>query len=92
MLQQYNDGSPKKPRVLILAPTGVAGINLNGTTVYSALGLPCRGKLFPSDSNTLASLRNKYPEVEVIIVGFQIVRLWHLEIAAFLKQVAYQKL
>ena len=84
-MQQYNDGSPKNPRVLILAPTGVAGINLN-------LGLPCRGKLFPSDSNTLASLRNKYAEVEVIIVGFQIVRLWHLEIAAFLKQVAYQKL
>ena len=61
MLQQYNDGSPKNPRVLILAPTGVAGINLN-------LGLPCRGKLFPSDSNTLASLRNKYAEVEVIIL------------------------
>ena len=68
MLQQYNDGSPKKPRVLILAPTGVAGINLNGTTVYSALGLPCGGKLFPSDSNTLASLRNKYAEAEVIIL------------------------
>ena len=53
---------------MILAPTEVAGINLNGTTVHSALGLPCRGKLFPSDSNALASLRNKYAEVEVIIL------------------------
>ena len=50
--------------MLILAPTGVASINVNGTTVHSALGLQCRGMLFPLDSNTLAALRNKYAEVE----------------------------
>ena len=50
--------------MLILAPTGVASINVNGTTVHPALGLQCRGKLFPLDSNTLVALRNKYAEVE----------------------------
>ena len=62
-LLQYHGGSPEKPRVLILAPTGVASINVNGTTVHSVLGLPCRGKLFPLDSNPSVALRNKYAEV-----------------------------
>ena len=63
-LLQYHCRSPEKPRVLILAPTGVASINVNSTTVHSALCLPYRGKLFPLDSNTLAALRIKYAEVE----------------------------
>ena len=50
--------------MLNLARTGVANINVNGTTVYSALGLRCRGNLFPLDSNALAVLRNKYAKVE----------------------------
>ena len=50
--------------MLILAPTGVASINVNATTVHPALGLPCRGKHFPLDSNTLAALRNNSAEVE----------------------------
>ena len=41
-LLQYHGGSPEKPQVLILAPTGVASSNINGTTVHSALGLPHR--------------------------------------------------
>ena len=54
---------------MILAATGVASINVNGTTVHSAFDLPCRGKLFPLDSNSLAALRNKYAEVELIILN-----------------------
>ena len=54
--------------MLILIPNGVSGINVNGTTIHSALGLPCRGKLFPLDSNTLAALKNKYAKVELIIL------------------------
>ena len=57
-LLQFHNGSLEKSVVLILAPTGIAGINDNGTTVHSALGLPCRGKPFPLDSNTLAALKN----------------------------------
>ena len=60
---QYHGGSPEILRVLILASTGPASIKVNGTTVHSLLGLPCRGKLFPLDSNTLAALRKKYAKL-----------------------------
>ena len=33
-------GSPDKPKVLILAPTGVAVININGKTINSGLSIP----------------------------------------------------
>ena len=66
-LLQYPGGYPEKPRVLILASTGVASINVNGTTVQSVLDFPCCGRLFPLDSNTLAAFRNKYSEVQLII-------------------------
>ena len=66
---------------MILAPTGVASVNVNGTKIHSALGLPCRGKFFPLDSNTLAALRNKYAEVELIILD---------EISMVYKKVFYQ--
>ena len=77
----YHGGFPEKPRVLILAPTEVASINVNGTTVHSALGLLCLGKLFPLYSNTLAALRNKYAETELIILG---------EISMVYKKLLYQ--
>ena len=55
---QYHGTSTDNPRVLIVAPTGVASININGITIHYAL-----------NSNTLASLRNKFSEVQLIIVG-----------------------
>ena len=54
--------------MLILAPTVVTSINVNGTTVHLALSLICRGKLFPADSKRLAAVRNKYAEVELVIL------------------------
>ena len=62
-LLQYHGGSPEILRVLILASTGPASIKVNGTTVHSLLGSPCRGKPFPLDSNTLAALRKKYAKL-----------------------------
>ena len=53
---QYHGTFPEKARVLILVPTGVASINVNGTTIHSALIFPCRDKLYPIDANTLATL------------------------------------
>ena len=44
-LLQYHGGSPEKPRVLISAQTGVSSINLNGTTIHSAFGVPCAGNV-----------------------------------------------
>ena len=65
---QYHGGSPEKLQVLILAPSEDASSNINATTVHSALGLPCCGHLFPLDSNKLCVFRNKYTEVELIIL------------------------
>ena len=36
----YRDGDPAKPTVLLLAPTGLAAININGNTVHSGLHIP----------------------------------------------------
>ena len=54
--------------MLILVPNGVASINVNGTKVHSTFGLPCPGRIFPLDSNSLAALRNKYSEFQLIIL------------------------
>ena len=65
---QYHGGSPDKPRVLVLAPTGVASINVNGITIHSALSIPCRGKFYFLDCNSITFLRNKFSEVQLIII------------------------
>ena len=39
-------GSPDKPKVLILAPTGVAAININRTTINSGLNIPPYGNRY----------------------------------------------
>ena len=64
----YRSGDPSKPRVLLLAPTGVAAININGNTIHSGLHIPCRGKLLPLNDASKAELRNKYSEVELVII------------------------
>ena len=65
---QYHGGSSDKPCVLILAPTGVASINVDGITIYSALSIPCRGKFYVLDCNSITSLHNKFSEVQLIII------------------------
>ena len=43
----YKRGELEKPRILLLAPAGVAAININGTTIHSGLGINVRGTLYP---------------------------------------------
>ena len=64
----YHGSNPEKPRVLLLAPTGVASININGTTLHSAFGLPCEGPFYPLNHRTLDSSRKKLSEVKLIII------------------------
>ena len=51
-----------KPKVLLMAPTGVAAINIDGTTIHTALNIPVGsfGKNLPPLSVKMkSSLRNK---------------------------------
>ena len=64
-------GTADKPKVLVLAPTGVAAINVDGTTIHSGLGIPvnCRTQALPKLSDAKHSeLSNLYSEIEVIII------------------------
>ena len=41
----YKDGATEKPIILLLAPTGVAAVHINGTTIHSGLGIGIDGAL-----------------------------------------------
>ena len=64
----YRSGEPSKPRFLLLAPTGVAAININGNAIHPDLHIPYRGKILPLNDASKAELRNKYSEVELVII------------------------
>ena len=64
----HQSGSPVKPRVLVLALTGVAAININWTTIHSGLNIPCRSKLMQLIDENLAELRNIYSEIQIFII------------------------
>ena len=37
---RYSTINPERPTVALMAPTGVAAININGTTIHAALSIP----------------------------------------------------
>ena len=54
-----------------MAPTGVAAINIDGTTIHTALNIPVGyfGKNLPSLSDKMRStLRNRLADLKVIII------------------------
>ena len=70
----YKGGELEKPRISLLAPTGVAAININDTTIHSGLGINVGGKLHPLNEQHCAALRNKFSEVRLIITGRQCIK------------------
>ena len=67
----YHSGEPLKPRVLILAPTGVAAINVNGNTIHSGLGIPVgnfRKSIPKLNDKKRSTLRRQLSEVKVIVI------------------------
>ena len=52
----------------MLAPTGVAAISINGTTIHSGVNIPCCGKLMSLSDKNRAELRNKYSDVQIVII------------------------
>ena len=58
-LLMHKGGNPEKPKILLLAPTGVAAININGTTIHSGLGLNIGSQMYPLSGKQKAILQNK---------------------------------
>ena len=60
-----NGVTPDKPRVLILAPTSLAAININGKTVHSGLGIGIGKGL---NYKQRGILRNKLSEETLVFI------------------------
>ena len=58
----------EKPRVLLLAPTGISAVNIRETIINSGLGVKPGTKLFDSNGKSKASLRNRLSEVKLVII------------------------
>ena len=57
--------SRKNPRVLLIASTGVANININGATVHTGLSINAGGKMYPLNDCQETTLRNRLSEWEI---------------------------
>jgi len=64
----YRGGEPDKKRILVLSPTGVAAVNVDGTTIHTGLGIQTRGKYFPLNDRNRTALRQKLEKVEIILI------------------------
>ena len=64
----YKGVDPEKSRILLLAPTGVAEVHINGPTIHVGLQINVRGTMFPLNDRQRAVLRNKQSEVKIIIM------------------------
>ena len=62
----YRLNNPEKVPVILLSPTGVFAVNINGTTIHSGLGITGRGKYNKLGHKQKAYLRNKLSELKVI--------------------------
>ena len=63
-------GTPEKIKVLKMAPTGVAAVNINGATMNTALDIPTtRGNDIPKLSDKIrCTLSLMYSELEAVII------------------------
>ena len=64
----HKGSSPEKLRVLLLAPTRVAVININGTTIHTALRINVGTKMLSLNDHQKATLRKKLSEVRFIMI------------------------
>ena len=62
--------NPELPVVVLMAPTGVAAININGTTIHSALAIPKESSdnLAPMSDQKKTQIRLTLAELKLIII------------------------
>ena len=65
-LLSFRGGDPEKPRILILAPTGLTAINIDETTILTALGINVGHTLYPFNDRQSGILRSKLSEIKFI--------------------------
>ena len=66
----HGNVSLDKPKVLLITTTGVPAINIDGTTIHTALNIPINQfekKLSPLSDKMRSSLRKKLTDLKVII-------------------------
>ena len=60
-----------KPKALIMAPTGVAAVNIDGTTIHTAFNIPVGhfgSNLPPLKDKMKSSVRNRISELKTVII------------------------
>ena len=67
---RYGTVNPDRPTVALMAPTGVAAININGTTIQTTLSIPKESGDFapPMSDQKRTQLRLTLSELKIIIV------------------------
>jgi hypothetical protein len=62
--------NPELPSVLLMVPTGVAAININGTTVNTALAIPreCGNNVLAMSDQRRTQMRLSFAELKLIII------------------------
>lgn len=62
--------NPDKPSVLLMAPTGVAAININGTTIHTALAIPKESgdNVKPMSDQKRTQIRLALSDLKLIII------------------------
>ena len=63
----YKSEELEKPRIIKLAPTGIAAINIEGTTIHTGLSIPVR-KFMNMGDKQRTIIRNKLLHVKLIII------------------------
>ena len=76
-----------KPKVLLVAPTGVSAVNIDGTTIHTALGIPVGryGENLPRlNDKKRSALRNKLCELRALIIDeismVSNLQLWYIHL------------
>ena len=68
LTKTYHSNNPKNIRLLLLGPTGISSVNINGLTIHSGLGITSHGKYNKLDHKQKKYLRIKLSELKVIII------------------------